>query len=194
MVSVVMLVTCLFSLSVLAVSGQLIGSRGVISLRPGQVYRDRLTVEASEVAARLALLLDREETILGRPQVFRSVRTENIKTTNRPFYVLFAGFPSEKPRQSTGLWWGGLVLVWGDLWRTTRYLIITTVGLSGLTQPSSSTSCWRRWRWREPRVPPEHSPARDFRQAFTLDLPGLPTDWPTLPSPLSPRREQRMPS
>ena len=77
MVSVVMLVSCLSSLSVLAVSGQLIGSRGVISFRPGQVYRDRLTVEASEVAARLALLLDRDEKILGRPQVFRSVRAEN---------------------------------------------------------------------------------------------------------------------
>ena len=75
MVLVVMLLTCLSSLSVLPVSGQLIGSRGVISLRPGQVYRDRLTVEASEMAARLALLLDREEKILGRPQVFRSVRS-----------------------------------------------------------------------------------------------------------------------
>ena len=71
MVSVVMLVTCLTCLTVLPVWSQLIGSRGVISLRPGQLYRDRLTVEASEVAARLALLLDREERLLGRHRGFR---------------------------------------------------------------------------------------------------------------------------
>lgn len=56
----------LLVVELMTVSCQLIGSRGVISLRPGQVYRDSLTVEASEVAARLALLIQRDERLFGR--------------------------------------------------------------------------------------------------------------------------------
>lgn len=62
------------------VSSQLIGSRGVISLRPGEVYRDSQTVEASEVAARLALIIAREESVFSRrlPHAFRWVRIKNL--------------------------------------------------------------------------------------------------------------------
>ena len=81
-----------------------------------------------------------------------------------------------------------------ELCRTARYLTITTVALSDLRQPSSSTWSWRRLRWSEPPVPPGHSPARDFRPAFTRDPPGPLTDWPTWPSPPRPPRELRTPS
>ena len=78
------MVSCLACLTVLPGWGQLIGSRGVISLRPGQLYRDRLTVEASQVAARLALLLDREERRAGRHQAFRWRTSSDFKYPQRP--------------------------------------------------------------------------------------------------------------
>ena len=69
------------------VSSQLIGSRGVISLRPGEVYRDAQTVEASEVAARLALLIAREESVFSHrlPHAFRWVRVESLVQLNLYF-------------------------------------------------------------------------------------------------------------
>ena len=189
------MVSCLACLTVLPGWGQLIGSRGVISLRPGQLYRDRLTVEASQVAARLALLLDREERRAGRHQAFRWRTTSDFKYPQQqpPSMFCFAGFPTERPRQSTRQCWEGLLEL-GELWRTARYSTITTVGLSGLHQPSSSTCRWRRWRWSEPPVPPGLSRGRGFPQAFTRDLHGLQTDWLTWLYLPSPHREQRMPS
>jgi len=53
---------------------QLIGHRGVINLREGQVYRDRETVEASEIAAGLALRSYQEDRFLSNQRKIDSRR------------------------------------------------------------------------------------------------------------------------
>jgi len=69
-------VLCLLSLLLAAVHAepQLIGHRGIINLRDGQVYRDEETVRASEAAARFALITERDEQILQRSRKYDSQR------------------------------------------------------------------------------------------------------------------------
>jgi len=55
-------------------NSQLIGHRGVITLREGQVYRDTETVEASEIAAGLALRSYQEDRFLSNQRKVESRR------------------------------------------------------------------------------------------------------------------------
>jgi len=68
----IVLLVLSFLLAAVQAEPQLIGHRGIFTLREGQVYRDEETVRASEAAARFALLTERDEQILHRSRKYES--------------------------------------------------------------------------------------------------------------------------